>query len=143
MGQGRKMKSIKDMWFLLKAIAISPLHIHAHTYIFVHILEHLILSSQKCIFESEHLNSPLESKWVITGMISFSHIGMYYQNPMLTMSISGACRKTFTNTCAKKGHMEQCPQHPDKWSLPGHECASCRNVRQAAERAAKSKKVKK
>lgn len=96
---------------LLKAIAISPLHIHihTHTYILVHILEYSVLSSQKCIFRSEHLNSPLESKWVITGMISFSQIGMYDQDSMLTMSISGACGKTFTNTCAKKGHMGQCP----------------------------------
>lgn len=32
--------------------------------------------------------------------------------------------------------MEECSTHPGVYSKPGNECATCRNVREAEERAA-------
>ncbi|RPB07805.1 hypothetical protein P167DRAFT_578860 [Morchella conica CCBAS932] len=44
--------------------------------------------------------------------------------------------------CPKKGHVVQCPIHPDIYSFPGHQCATCKVIDQAEERAAKEKKKK-
>ncbi|KAH0602459.1 uncharacterized protein H6S33_008798 [Morchella sextelata] len=56
------------------------------------------------------------------------------------------CHKAFDRSrCPKKGHAVQCPIHPEVYSAPGNECATCKVIRQAEDREAKeqTKKEKK
>ncbi|PFH46517.1 hypothetical protein AMATHDRAFT_69656 [Amanita thiersii Skay4041] len=46
------------------------------------------------------------------------------------------CKKSFSQTCVKKGHMVQCSKC-SSWIMPGKSCATC-----AAREAAEARKKK-
>ncbi|PFH46092.1 hypothetical protein AMATHDRAFT_8230 [Amanita thiersii Skay4041] len=54
----------------------------------------------------------------------------------------GTCKKVFTTTCVKKGHMVRCPKC-DHWIKPGNQCPHCKAVEDAEERRKKEEEEKK